>query len=91
MRVDPSKKKKKEKKNIYPPKRFGSTQNILNHKKTHAKHFDPSKNIFDIRNPCKSYNPHNMLTYAKNIFDPRNSQNWRKKVIHATHATNAPT
>ena len=30
------------------------------------------KNVFDLRNPRKTYNPLKMLTQVKNVFDPRN-------------------
>ena len=55
---------------------FRPTQKIVTHAKTHAKKFDPRKNIFDPRNPRKKY------------FDPRNPRNPRKKL---THATQGPT
>ena len=48
---------------------------MLIHAKTHAEKFDPSKNIFDPRNPRKIYDPLKMLTHVKNI------------LTHVTHAT----
>ena len=44
---------------------------------THAKNFDPRKNIFDPRSPRKNYDP------RKKYFDPRNPHNPRTHVIHA--------
>ena len=59
---------------------------MLTHVKklTHAKNFDPRKNIFDPRNP----RPRNKY------FNPRNRRNPRKSLtnaIHATHVTTQPT
>ena len=42
--------------------------------KTHAKSFDPHKNLFDPRNPRKNYDAPKMLTIVRNI------------LTHITHA-----
>ena len=54
---------------------------MLTHVKklTHAKNFDPRKNIFDPRNPRKYYDP------RKKYLDPRNPR------THVTHVTTQPT
>ena len=62
---------------------------MLTHVKklTHAKNFDPRKNIFDPRNPSKYYDP------RKKYLDPRNPlpKDPRNPRTHVTHVTTQPT